>query len=170
MQIPAGARTRCGASVEMIGMGVIRLKKIVVVVLALLMGLSLVSGLMAAAKDTPVKVMVNGHAAALKPAAFVRGGTVYLPLNATAAAVGASVKQDKAVKGHVVTSGAKQTTIKESQGIKVKGQLMVPLSVLSSALDCSSKWDAAAKTVDLSMKTAEAKPKPGAGQKPKSGG
>ena len=130
----------------------------IAILLSIALCLVLAVGAMAAAKDTPVKVYVNGASKNLKPAAFMRGSTVYLPLKATAATVKASVVQDTAKKTFLVTAGNKKTTIKQSQGIMKNGDLMVPMNTIANALNCSLKWDGSAKTVKLTTKRAPCPP------------
>jgi hypothetical protein len=122
---------------------------------AVLLSIVMVAGVFAASpgKDKPVKVLVNGKRVSLKPGAFARGKTVYLPLEATAKAANATVKWDKAKKAYVVTSAGKTATvIQASQVVKANGTAMIPLALAASALSCDAKWVESAKTVNLSAK------------------
>ena len=135
------------------------MRKIALIV-ALALGLVLMAGMVAAAKDTPVKVVLDGAKKDLKPAAFLRGKIVYLPLRATANLVKATIKQEKDKKSFTITSGKKKTTIKGSQGVNIKGHLFLPFDLMSKVLECEMKWDKAAKVVSISTKTAKEEPKP----------
>lgn len=119
-----------------------------------------ISGMVAAAKDKPVKVLVDGVKKDLKPAAFLRGKTVYLPLRATADLVKATIKQEKDKKSFTIASGKKKTTVRASDGVKIKGQLLLPLDLMSKLLECDIKWDKTKKFVSISTKTAKEEPKP----------
>lgn len=121
----------------------------------LLLCLTLAGAAVAAVKDAPIKVLLNGKAQSLKPSAVLHGNTPYLPLNATARIVGAEVKYDKSKNDYVVKAGTKTSTIKASQGIKVGGQPMFPMAVMSKSFGVQMNWDAKAKAV--AIKKADAK-------------
>lgn len=101
----------------------------------------LILGVMAFAKDTPVKVYVDGTQKMLSPSAFLRTGTVYVPLSAITKAVGGSVVKDRNTNDYLVTCGSMKTVVSKSRGIMVKGQFMVPMMIASTALDYASRWD-----------------------------
>lgn len=138
-------------------------------ILAFLMSFLLVTGLMAAVKETPVKLVVDGKTSNVRPAAFMRGDKAYLPLEATAMAVKATVKQDKAKKTFLVTSGRKNTTIRESDTIKANGAAFVSFDLMSKALDCSVKWDKSSKSVTITTSKAGKPGKPEGKKCPPSG-
>jgi hypothetical protein len=125
-------------------------------VLAMLFSIVVVTGVFARSvpKDIPVKVQVNGKNANLRPAAFQRGNQVYLPLEAIAKGLKATVKLDKAKKAYIVTAGSRVTAISESQVIKVNGTVMAPLGQVSGALGCNAQWNKSAHTVSLTARTA----------------
>jgi hypothetical protein len=133
----------------------------------LLLLLALIGVAVAAVKDVPLKVVLNGKAQSLKPSAVLHGENAYLPLNATAKLVRADVKYDKSKKTYTIKSGKKTTAIKESQGAKISGQLMFPLDVMAKSLGVQMKCDQKSKTITI--KTSNGKEKSsGKGDKGKS--
>lgn len=111
--------------------------------------LILALGVMASAKDTPIKVFVDGTQKALTPSAFLRANTVYMPLSALAKAVGGTAVQDRRTKDYTVTFGSTRTVVSRSRGIMAKGQFMVPMIVAANALDYASRWDKQTNSVYL---------------------
>lgn len=117
------------------------------VIAVLLLIMAVAGGLMAAVKDTPIKVVLDGKAQNLRPSAVMHDGKAYLPLSATVSAAKGVVTQDKAKKTYVVKCGSKTTTIKESDGTKINGQFFVASDLMAKAINAGVKWDKAAKTV-----------------------
>lgn len=104
-------------------------------------------GVMASAKDIPVKVFIDGAQKNLKPSAFSRANTVYVPLSALVKAAGGTVTQDSTTKDYIVTLGSTSTIVSKSRGIIVKRQFMVPMMIASAAIDYASRWDKQTKSV-----------------------
>ena len=115
------------------------------------MALCLVLALAAAAlaKDAAVKVSIDGLLKNLKPSAFLRNSTVYMPVKATAAAAGAKVRVDARTGNFIVTTGDASTTITRSMGIMNNGAFMVPMNTLAGALNSAAEWDEKRNTVYL---------------------
>jgi uncharacterized SAM-binding protein YcdF (DUF218 family) len=142
-----------------------------VFIIALFLIATVAAGVIAApaAKDMPIKVILNGSAKALKPQAIMRGQTAYVPLEATAKELKAAVKYDKAKKTYIVTSAGKSATIRESEGIKVNGVFMVSSGVAAKAFGCSAVWETKTMTLRLNSRVSSPRP-PVSTPKPVGGG
>ena len=101
----------------------------------------------AARADTLVKVYVNGEVQDFSPAARVRAGKAYAPLRPAAKAVGATVQWLEARQMAVVCRGDRCINIKKPEGIIVQGRLLIPLRLMSEALQARVTWDAQEKAV-----------------------
>jgi len=123
-------------------------------IVTLLLSIVMVTSVLAAPapKDSPLKVMINGKSVNLKPTAFQRGDKIYLPLEATAKEVKATVKFDKVKNLYTVTSGKNSTIIQASQVVKAGGVAMVTLDLATKALNCNANWGKSSKCVSLTVK------------------
>lgn len=118
-------------------------------VAVLVLCLALVGAAIAAVKDVPIKVELNGKAQNIRPSAVLHAGKAYLPLNATAKLVNAGVKYDTSKKAYIIKSGKKTSTVKASQGAKIGGEMMFPVDVMAKSLDAQVKWISKSKTVAI---------------------
>ncbi len=115
----------------------------VILAMVLLMGLVAV----ATAQDVMVKVYVDGKLQNLDPSARMRGGTVYVPLRAGAAALGCDVKWHANINKAQVCTEDSCVMISKDEGIVVNGSLFLPLRKMGEATGAKVNWDGKSKAV-----------------------
>jgi hypothetical protein len=116
--------------------------------------LLLVTGMLATmataalAADQLVSLYVGNKLVKCDPSARVRDGVTYAPLRAAAEAVGMEVKWDAASDtASLCAPGRCVLPIKASQGIMVKGGLLIPVRLLGQALGRPVTFDPKAQAV-----------------------
>ena len=124
---------------------------IVVAVLGTALGL-VVLGLAASG----IQVYANGKAVACEVPPRVVEGVTYLPLRATAEALGAKLEWVAESKTAVLCRGdlcyPVRVTDPTSGARVVDGRVLLPLHKLAEALECEIKWEAAAGRVEVTTK------------------
>ena len=120
---------------------------LLLVALAAAVALLLLAPRLSWAADQKVKIWVNGCPKSF--AGIARNGVQYLPLGATVKAVGGKMTWDARAKQANITSGPRQSAVKQSQGVTVGGALYIPLKLVGPTLDCRATWDGAAKAVRI---------------------
>jgi len=117
------------------------------VLLAVMLACLALASVAASAADIPVWVYVNGVAQSYNPPAVLRGSSVYVPLRAGAASLGADVKwRADSHRAQVCTPNG-CTLIRRSEGIMVNGRLLLPLRKMGQATGARVQWDAARRAV-----------------------
>lgn len=105
------------------------------------------------AKDSAVRVFVDGREKKLDPPAMIRDGKAYVGIRGIADALGGSAKWDNETKTATITVGNKRTRVKQSEGITIDGSLFLPLRLTSEALDATVRWDGADRVVRITRET-----------------
>lgn len=119
-----------------------------IIILALVM----LPSLLALGKDRPVRIFVDGVERQCRPPAVMTDGMIYIPLRGAADCLGARGKWNEKTSTAMITLRNKRVRISQDQGIMVGKNLLLPLRVMSEALDCEVKWDGRAKAVRISGK------------------
>ena len=120
-------------------------------VLLVFVALSMAAAVLAA--DVPVKVYVNGKPQSYNPPAVLRGGTVYVPLRAGALSLGLTVKWHADTQCAQICTDKGCVLIRKSQGIMVKGRLLLPLRKMGEATGAKVVWDAQKRAVFITKQT-----------------
>lgn len=103
----------------------------------------------ASAKDTAVKVYVDGLSVRLNPAPIMRDGKTYVSLRAVANALEATTKWNAETRTATITIGNKRARVKQSAGITVNGTLFLPLRATGEALGCTVEWDRSERAIRI---------------------
>ena len=114
-------------------------------IVLLLCGMTLV----ACAEDVAVKVYVDGKLWKYDPPARVRGGTTYVPLRQGAQSLGIECKWLAEMNVAQICTDKGCTLIRKTEGIIVKGRLLLPLRKMGEALGAEVKWDGGRKAVTI---------------------
>lgn len=115
----------------------------VLIVIVLIFGL--VAGV--CAKDTMVKVYVDGKRQKYDPAARIRDGRTYVPLRQGAESLGFTVEWLEEMNGAKVCDDNGCLLISKSEGIIVKSRMFLPLRQMGEAFGAEVKWDSKKKAV-----------------------
>jgi len=112
----------------------------------------------------PVKILVNDREIKADQSARVISGKVYLPVRATAEAVGGDVEWQAKAKQAVICRGKHCLPITvgrgRDQGRLFGGRVFLPLRHLAQGLGLKVKWDPKLRIVSITRPPA-AKPIPG---------
>jgi hypothetical protein len=102
-----------------------------------------------------LQIFANGKPVAGAAPTLIEGAT-YLPLRATAEALGAKLEWIEKTKTAVLCSGELcypvRVTDPESGARVVDGRILLPLRKLAEALGCDVTWDAARQRVEITRK------------------
>jgi hypothetical protein len=103
-----------------------------------------------------LQVFVNGKAVASEVPPVVIDGVTYLPLRATAEALGAKLEWVEKSKTAVLCSGDLCYPVRitdPASGARVSGgRILLPLRKMAEALGCDIKWDPESQRVDIRTK------------------
>lgn len=103
-----------------------------------------------------IQVLANGKPVASEVPPIVVDGVTYLPLRATAEALGAKLEWVESSKTAVLCSGdlcyPVRITDPSSGARVVEGRVLLPLRKMAEALGCDIRWDAETQRVDVRKK------------------
>jgi hypothetical protein len=103
-----------------------------------------------------IQVVANGKLIASEVPPMVIDGVTYLPLRATAEALGAKLEWVEKSKTAVLCRGdlcyPVRITDPASEARVVEGRVFLPLRKMAEALGCDIKWNAETQRVDIRTK------------------
>ena len=103
-----------------------------------------------------IQVFANGKPVASEVPPMVIDGVTYLPLRATAVALGAKLEWVEKSKTVVLCRGDLCYPVRitdPASGARIsEGRVLLPLRKMAEALGCDIKWDADASRVDIRTK------------------
>ena len=99
--------------------------------------------------QSDITLVANGKTISTDPPATLRDGRVYVPLRASAEAVGGKVEYDAASKRVTICKGAMCTFVMQSEGITIDGRLLIGIRQVGEALDAKVDWDGGSRTVRI---------------------
>jgi hypothetical protein len=120
--------------------------------------LGMALGLATAGTAAPsIKVFANGQEVISEVPATLIAGTTYLPLRATAEALGARLQWVPKTKTAVLCRGELcfpvRVTDPASEARIIAGRVVLPLRKMAEALECEIKWDAELRRVEVTTKS-----------------
>ncbi len=106
----------------------------------------------ACAKDTPVKVYVNGKLQQYSPSALVRDSKTYVPLRQGATSLGFEVEWMSELNAAKLCDDQRCVLIRKTEGIVVNSRLFLPLRKAGESFGAKVRWDAKSKAVIITKR------------------